>query len=310
MTDMASSSPTATPPSVLAIFGPTASGKSAVAQALLARLDAEVVSADSAAIYAGIPVLTAAPAHPARLVGVLPLTHDVSVAEYQRLAHAAIDEIVTSGRTAIVVGGTGLYLRAALSTLEFPPAPEPGAREEWASFYDDAGGEEAHARLTESDPAAAARVHPNDRRRVVRALELAAAGSSLAPSTDRLWTDDVRHPTLFVSLTLDDEELDRRIRARAQAMVDAGAPNEAAAAWSSPLSETARKVLGLEAFATLPVEDAVEAVIAATQKLARYQRKWIRRVPGVVTLAADRTPEELADAIVALAGARERLPRL
>ena len=102
-------------PEVLAIYGPTASGKSAVAGLLRERLDAEVVSADSAALYAGIPVLTAAPRYPARLVGVVPLSEDVSVGGYQRLAHEAIDVIVESGRTAIVVGGTGLYLRAALS---------------------------------------------------------------------------------------------------------------------------------------------------------------------------------------------------
>jgi tRNA dimethylallyltransferase len=309
---MASSSPAAKPPStpnVLAIFGPTASGKSAVAQALLARLDAEVISADSAAVYAGIPIITAAPGHAARLVGVFSLTHDVSVAEYQRLAHRAIDEVIASGRTALVVGGTGLYLRAALSSLKFPPAPEPGAREEWGSFYDEAGGEEAHACLAERDPPAAARVHPNDRRRVVRALELAAAGSSLAPATNRLWTDDVRHPTLLSSLALPEQELERRIRARAEAMLAAGAATEAAEAWARPLSDTARKVLGLEAFATLPTQEAVESVVAATRKLARYQRKWIRRVPGVVTLAADRSPEELADEIVALASAGERLPR-
>jgi tRNA dimethylallyltransferase len=307
---MASSSPAAKPPNVLAIFGPTASGKSAIAQALLARLDAEVVSADSAAVYAGIPIVTAAPGYTTRLVGVFPLTHNVSVAEYQRLAHRAIDEVIESGRTAIVVGGTGLYLRAALSSLEFPPAPEPGAREEWGSFYDDAGAEEAHAQLAQRDPPAAARVHPNDRRRVVRALELSAAGSSLAPATDRLWTDDVRHPTLFISLELPAPELERRIQARAEAMLEAGAAAEAADAWEQPLSETARKVLGLEAFATLPPPEAVDSVVVATRKLARYQRKWIRRVPGVVTLAADRSPEELADEIVALAGARERLPGL
>lgn len=306
---MASSSPAAKPLNVLAIFGPTASGKSAVARALLARLDAEVVSADSAAVYAGIPIVTAAPDYPTRLVGVFPLTHDVSVAEYQRRAHRAIDEVIESGRTAIVVGGTGLYLRAALSSLEFPPAPEPGAREEWGSFYDDVGGEEAHARLTERDPPAAARVHPNDRRRVVRALELAAAGSSLAPAHDRLWTDDVRHPTLLVSLDVPEDELERRIRARAETMLAAGAAQEAVAAWAQPLSETARKVLGLEAFATLPAPEAVESVVAATRKLARYQRKWIRRAPGVVTLAPDRSSEELADEIVALARTGERLPR-
>ena len=111
---------------VVAIYGPTASGKSAVARALLDRLDAEVVSADSAALYAGLPVLTAAPDYPARLVGVVPLTDDVSVGEYQRLAHAAIDEILAGGRTPIVVGGTGLYLRAALSSLEHPAAAGAG----------------------------------------------------------------------------------------------------------------------------------------------------------------------------------------
>ena len=108
---------------VLALYGPTASGKSAVVGILRERLNAEVVSADSAALYAGIPILTAAPDYPARLVGVVPLTDEISVGAYQRLAHAAIDEIVGAGRTAIVVGGTGLYLRAALSDLELPPAP-------------------------------------------------------------------------------------------------------------------------------------------------------------------------------------------
>ena len=93
---------------VVAIYGPTASGKSAVAGILRERLDAEVVSADSAALYAGIPILTAAPDYPARLVGVVPLDQDVSVGSYQLLAHEAIDEIVAAGRTAIVVGGTGL----------------------------------------------------------------------------------------------------------------------------------------------------------------------------------------------------------
>jgi tRNA dimethylallyltransferase len=294
---------------VVGLYGPTASGKTAVAAALLERVAAEVVSADSAAVYRDLPVLTAAPAYPARLVGVFPLTQEVSVGEYQPLAHAAIDEIAAAGRTALVVGGTGLYLRAALSALALPPPPAPGARERWAAVYADLGAEEAHALLGARDPAAAARVHANDRRRVVRALELAEAGSSLAPSEDRLWADDVRRPTLLVALELGDDELDRRIQARTEAMAERGAAAEAAAAWAQPLSSTARKVLGLEQFATLPVEEAVAAVAAATRRLARYQRKWIRRVPGVVTLAADRPPEELADEIVALAGAGERLPR-
>ena len=308
---MASSSPPAPAPdpSVVAIFGPTASGKSAVAAALLERLDAEVVSADSAALYEGLPVLTAAPDHPARLVGLMPPTREVSVGEYQRLAHAAIDEILAAGRMPIVVGGTGLYLRAALSSLALPPPPAPGERERWERIYDRVGPEAAHALLARRDVRAAERVHANDRRRVVRALELAEAGSSLAPATDRLWTGDTRRPTLIAALDVPLDELDRRIRLRTEEMVARGAVAEARAAWARPLSDTARNVLGLEEFATLPVDEAVDAVIRATRRLARYQRKWLRRIPSVVTLAADRPPEELADEIVALAGAGERLPR-
>jgi tRNA dimethylallyltransferase len=293
-------------PDTLAIYGPTASGKSAVAGILRERLDGEVVSADSAALYAGIPILTAASEYPARLVGLVPLSDDVSVGGYQRLAHAAIDEIHAAGRTAIVVGGTGLYLRAALSDLELPPRPAPGERERWEAVYDELGPEGAHALLAERDDAAAARVHANDRRRVVRALELAAAGSSLAPPADRLWADDQRRPTLLVGIAGGDDD---RIRRRVEHQVAAGVVDEARRAWAHPLSETARNVLGLEEFATLPPEEAAEAVIVATRKLASYQRKWLRRLPSAVTLAAERAPEELADEILALAGTGKRLPR-
>jgi tRNA dimethylallyltransferase len=292
---------------IVALFGPTASGKSAVAQAVLERLDAEVVSADSAALYAGIPIITAAPDYPARLVGVFPLDREVSVGEYQRLAHDAIDEILAAGRTPVVVGGTGLYFHAALGTLEFPPPPAPGERERWSAVYDELGAEDAHDLLARRDPDAAARVHPNDRRRVVRALELAESGASLAG--DGLWSGELRRPTLVFSLGMVPERLENRIRARAKRMLAEGAREEAAAAWTRPLSTTARKVLGLEEFATLPRAEVVDAVVEATRRLARYQRKWIRRLPGVITLDGRQSPEELADEIVALAGARERLPR-
>jgi tRNA dimethylallyltransferase len=300
---MASSSRRAPAPErVLALFGPTASGKTAVAGILRERLGAEVVSADSAALYAGLPILTAAPAYPARLVGVVPLAEDVSVGRYQRLAHEAID----AADVPLVVGGTGLYFRAALSTMSIPP---PGRREHWRAEVDRLGPEQAHALLAARDAAAAARVHPNDRRRVVRALELAEAGHSLAPTDDRLWTEDTRLPTTIVALEVPLAELDRRIEERTQAMAAAGAADEARRAWAAPLSATARKVLGLEEFATLPEDEAVEAVVQATKRLARYQRKWLRRMPAVTTLDANRPPEEIADAIVALGRAGERLPR-
>lgn len=288
--------------SVLALFGPTASGKTEVAGILRERLGGVVISADSAALYEGLPVLTAAPDYPARLVGVVPLDEEVSVGRYQQLAHAAIDEVDVP----LVVGGTGLYFRAALSELSIPP---PGRREHWQAEVDRLGAEAAHALLADRDPAAAARVHANDRRRVVRALELAEAGHSLAPADDRLWTEDTRYPTTIVALDLPFEELDRRIAARTIAMAAAGAAEEAARAWAGALSETARKVLGLEEFATLGAAEAIERVTVATRRLARYQRKWLRRMPGVVTLDANRPPEEIAADIVALGRTGQHLSR-
>jgi tRNA dimethylallyltransferase len=276
---------------------------------LAERLGGEVVSADSAALYAGIPVITAAPRYPARLVGVVPLDQDVSVGEYARLAHAVIDELLASRIRPIVAGGTGLYLRAALVDLGLPPAPEPGARERWSARYDELGADAAHALLTENDPAAAARIHPNDRRRVVRALELAEAGASLAPAEDRLWSEGFRRPTLLFGLDLASDALDERIDLRVREMIENGAVDEARRAWAGMLSATARKVLGLEELATLPPEDATEAIVTATRRLARYQRKWLRRLPVVATLDAGRPPEGVADEIVSLASAGERLPR-
>ena len=289
---------------VLALFGPTATGKTAVAAVLRERLGAEVISADSAALYAGIPILTAAPDYPARLVGVVPLDAEVSVGAYQQLAHAAIDEAAVP----LVVGGTGLYFRAALAAFELPPPPEPGRREHWQAEVDRLGPEAAHVLLAERDPAAAARVHANDRKRLVRALELAETGASLAPAGDRLWTEDTRYPTTIVALDVPLDVLDRRIETRTRAMVEAGAVAEARRAWSQPLSATARKVLGLEEFATLDVDAAIGAVAQATRQLARYQRKWLRRMPGVVTLDSDRSAEEVADVIVSLGRPREHLP--
>jgi tRNA dimethylallyltransferase len=303
---MASSSPPARARSrhVLALFGPTASGKTAVAGLLRERLGAEVVSADSAALYEGLPVITAAPDYPARLVGIVPLDEDVSVGEYQRLAHEAIDECAVP----LVVGGTGLYFRAALSALELPPPAPSERRAFWQGEYDRLGPEAAHAVLATRDAAAATRVHANDRKRVVRALELAEAGHSLAPAEDRLWTADTRLPTTIVALDVPLDELDRRIAERTRAMAAAGAVPEARRAWGERLSDTARKVLGLEEFATLPEDAAIAAVTAATGRLARYQRKWLRRLPGVVRVDGNRAPSEVADEIVALGRERQRLP--
>jgi tRNA dimethylallyltransferase len=294
---------------VLAIFGPTSTGKTAVAEALAERIPAEIVSADSMQVYRGLPVLTAQPERPARLVAIWKLDHEASVGEYQRLAHAAIDEVLAAGRTPIVVGGTGLYLRAALAELELPPAPKPGARERWERVYDEEGAARAHELLAERDPEAAATVHPNDRRRVVRALELADAGSSLRPGQDRLWAEETRHPTLIFGLDVPKDELDRRIETRARAMFARGVRAEVERALAGTLSDTARYAHGLAELAEYPNDEAaLDALVRRTRRYASYQRKWMRRIPGLVSLPADRPPGEIADAILQVARARQRLP--
>ncbi len=293
---------------VLAIFGPTASGKSAVAESLVDRIPAELVSADSMQVYRGLPILTNQPERRTRLVGIWELDHDASVSAYEALAHAAIDEILAAGRTPVVVGGTGLYLRAALADLDLPPPPAPGERSRWEAFYEAEGAERAHAWLVERDPEAAAAVHPNDRRRVVRALELAAAGRSLAPEADRLWNEHTRHPTLIFGLELPSDELESRIVARTEAMFACGVQDEVRRALAGPISQTARQAMGLDKVATLPEAEAKEQLTRQTRRYAAYQRKWMRRIPRLVSLDADRPPGEVADEILEVARARQRLP--
>ena len=281
---------------VLAIFGPTASGKSAVAAAVARLVSAELVSADAMQVYRGVPLLTNQ--SEARLVGYLGLDEEGSVADYQRLAHEAIDETLAAGRLPVVVGGTGLYLRAALAELELPPPPAPGARERLEGLYDDLGPDAAHELLAGRDPAAAAAVHPNDRRRVVRALELAEAGSSLRPEEDRLWGGETRHSTLIVGLEVPPEELERRIEERTRAMFEHGVEEEVRLALAGPISQTARTIHGLSDVAELPREEAIEAIVIRTRRYAAYQRKWMRRIPGLVPVDASRPPAEVAQEIV------------
>jgi tRNA dimethylallyltransferase len=296
------------PEGVLAIFGPTASGKTAVAEAVADRLGGEVVSADSMQVYRGLPVLTAQPSRPTKLVGIWPLTHEGSVAEYAERAHAEIDALLAAGRTPVVAGGTGLYLRAALADLEVPPAPSPEQRAHWEHVYDRLGPERAHTALLERDPEAGARLHPNDRRRVVRALELTELGSSLSPDADRLWTAETRHPTVVFGLEVPREVLVERIELRSRQMFGAGVVAEVSAALAAGMSSTAVHALGLHEVAELPEEEALAALVLRTRRYAAYQRKWMRRIPGLVSVNADRPPGEVADEIVQVGRTRQHLP--
>ena len=299
-----------TDPTVIGIFGPTASGKSPVGGSVAARIRAELVSADALQVYRGLPILTNQSAEPARLVGIWPLDHEASVGEYAELAHAAIDEIRRrrpDSPSWSAAPGSTCGPRSPISRCRRRPPPErvsaghgctttrarPLRTRAWRSS-------------TRAQPQPST---PNDRRRVLRALELAEVGESLVPAEDRLWAVETRHPTLLVGLDVPKPVLERRIEERTRAMFEAGVEDEVRRALAGPISITARKTLGLDEVATLPREEAIAALVVRTRRYAAYQRKWMRRVPGLVMVDGDRPPGEVADEIVTLARTRERLPR-
>jgi len=296
------------PARVLALFGPTGVGKTDVAIAFADRLRARgehpvAVSADALQVYAGLEILTGVP-EPGqrarlehRLISFLPIDARFSVAEYAQLAHAEIDGLLAEGRRPIVVGGTGLYLRAALAELALRPAPAQGVRERWEAELLARGPQALHAHLAREAPWAAETIDSRDRHRIMRSLELLDQGLLEPPEgPNRLWTNDTRHPTRLVGLVRDRDELYARIEARVDAMVAAGAVDEVRRAHAAGASQTARVALGFEQLLT----GDVEAMKRRTRNFARRQLTWMRKLPDVELIdIAGRTPEEIAAAILA-----------
>jgi tRNA dimethylallyltransferase len=292
----------------VAIFGPTASGKSALALELAARLDAEIVSCDAMQVYRGLPILTNQPtadqlaAVPHHLVGVWPLEHAGSVAEFGRLAHTAVDDVTNRGRRVVLVGGSGLYMRAAVADLKPQPQPDAGDRERFSALYD-RDPHAAYTRLQEVDPVAAGAVHANDRRRVVRGLELHAAGASLAPDHDSLWDSPPRVPTVIVGLELARDVGDRRIELRTHAMFDAGVVEEVRAARAAhTFSHTAARIHGLQDVTAVLDEEidraeATRRLVLRTRQYAKRQRTWMRRIADVRLVDAAAEPALVAERV-------------
>jgi tRNA dimethylallyltransferase len=292
-------------PSVLAIVGPTAAGKSALALRLAARLDAEIVAVDAFTVYRGMDVGTAKPTPadrllvPHHMVDVLEPEQEASVAWFQAAARSAISEVQAQGQRPLLVGGSGLYFRAVVDPLEFPPT-DPHVRAEleqrWA-----ADPFAAHAALATRDPAAAARIAPGNLRRSIRALEVLQLTGRPFSDYRRAWDQHVPiYPGLqVVGVEVDRAELGERIDRRVDAMIDGGLVAECHALRARALSPTARQAIGyaevLDALdGRIDLAEAVRLTKARTRRFAARQQRWFAADPRVRWYAPTDIPEVLS----------------
>jgi tRNA dimethylallyltransferase len=290
---------------VLAIFGPTAVGKTGVAVELAEVLrgrgeDPVAVSCDALQVYRGLEVLTGAASGEERqrlehrLLGIAEVTDEFSAGRFADLARAEIDSLLESGRRPIVVGGTGLYMRAALSEMELHPPVRAEIRDEVEREIAERGPQTLHAEL---DPELAEGVHPNDRKRIARLTELERAGFHPPPTgVGDLWTAQLRHPTVLVGLVTERDELERRIDARVTEMLDAGAVEEVRRADAAGATRTVRAAIGFEEL----LEGDAAAMKRDQRAYARRQITWMRKMPGVQLIdRTGRSDEEVATEIAA-----------
>jgi tRNA dimethylallyltransferase len=280
-----------TAPPVVAVVGPTATGKTALAVALAVRLGGEVVNADSMQLYRGMDIGTAKPTPeeragvPHHLLDLWHVREPASVVAYARAARAEIDRLRAGGTVPLLVGGSGLYVRAVLDDLEFP-GTDPRVRARLEAELATAGPSALHARLADVDPAAAAAVLPTNGRRIVRALEVVEPTGR--PFRATLPEPRPHYPAVLVGLDRGAVELDERIAARVDRMWAAGFVAEVEALAADGLREgpTASRALGyaqvLDQLAgTLSAEEARESTVRATRRFVRRQRSWFRREPAV-----------------------------
>ncbi len=281
---------------VIAVVGATATGKSGLAIELARALGGEIVNADSMQLYQDMDIGTAKEPEAARqgvphhLLDIWPVTQAANVADYQKLARAAIDEIMARGRVPILAGGSGLYVRAALDDLDFP-GTEPVIRSRLEDELARLGAAALHARLAGLDPAAAAAILPGNGRRIVRALEVIEISGRPFSATMPAYQQN--RPAVQIGLTLPRPELDRRIAARVDRMWQAGLEAEVRSLAAQGLrdGQTASRALGYQQMLRYldgewTLDQAREETMKATRRFARRQESWFRRDPRVRWLDA------------------------
>ena len=299
-------------PPVVAVVGPTATGKTALAVELARRLGGEVVNADSMQLYRGMDIGTAKPdvaergGVPHHLLDLWHVRQPASVAEYRGLARAEIDLLRAAGTVPLLVGGSGLYVRAVLDELEFP-GTDPTVRARLEAELAEVGPARLHERLAGVDPAAAEAVLPSNGRRIVRALEVVELTGG--PFRAQLPEPRPHYPAVVLGLDRDPAELDERIALRVDRMWAAGFVAEVAALATDGLREgpTASRALGyaqvLAQFdGELTPEEARERTVSTTRRFVRRQRSWFRRDPALTWFDAARP--DLVDAVTSAITAR------
>jgi tRNA dimethylallyltransferase len=301
-----------TGPPVVAVVGPTATGKTALAVELALRLGGEVVNADSMQLYRGMDIGTAKPdaaerrGVPHHLLDLWPVRQAASVAEYARAARAEIDRLRAAGVLPLLVGGSGLYVRAVLDDLDIP-GTDPAVRARLSAELAESGPAALHARLAALDPAAAAAVLPSNGRRIVRALEVVELTGG--PFRATLPEPRPHYPAVVVGLERGTADLDARVADRVDRMWAAGFVAEVEALAAEGLREgpTASRALGYaqvlaQLDGELTADEARERTVTATRRFVRRQRSWFRRDPATTWFDAARP--DLADAAGALLAGR------
>jgi tRNA dimethylallyltransferase len=301
---------------MILILGVTASGKGGVAFELARKIGAEIISIDSMKVYRQMDIGTAKPSLSRRrqvkyhLIDVVEPSESFSVDRFLELAHAAIEQIKSAQRPIIAVGGTAMYIKALLYGIFEGPGTNTEIRERLKANIDEQGAAELHHRLAEIDPEAAERIHPNDARRIIRAIEVfELTGKPISSFQNQFSADRMLNDWQIIGLRREKSVESRQINVRVKRMIAEGLVDEVQSllAEAEPLSDQARCAIGYAEIidhlnGKMPLDKAIEKIKINTRRLAKAQRTWFKTFRQVnwLDIAENETPERILDRTIAL----------